>query len=454
MKHLYKVCTACLALACILLNLEAAAQSLRKMANRAIIPNAGGYWEYLPQNYNAAGNQRYPVLVYFHGDGDRGSGSSADLDKMVANALPYYLGQGGFPRSFTVNGETFEFIVIAPQYANKLNETETGSIIKYIKDNYRVDTNRIYLTGMSLGGGIVWEYAGSSLAAAKGLAGIIPICGYTLPLTSKADNIAAANLPVWATHNDGDPNVDVAATLDYIRLINNRRTPPTPLAKATIFQSNEHDAWTETYKTTFTESGVNVFQWALQYTRLEAVLPVTLTNYRIADASKQGVTITWSTGFEQHNQYFSIERSDDGITFKTIGRVTATNEANGSNYSFKDASPLTGDNYYRLSQTDLDGKLTYFTILRSTIDVQAGKLVLFPNPATTSITVGFNQPDKDRLTVKVLNQQGVQVQVLQFDKEAGYWQRTIPVGQLAKGQYFIQVKGAKADFTQSVIIGH
>jgi len=156
---------------------------------------------------------------------------------------------------------------------------------------------------------------------------------------------------------------------------------------------------------------------------------------------------------EQQNQYFSIERSADGIHFTVIGKVTATNLATGSNYTYKDGQPVRGNSYYRLSQTDLNGKTTYYSLLKTTIDINTGSLLVFPNPATTAVTIGFQHPDKDRLTVKLINQQGMVVQINQYNKETDYWQQSIPTSQLTAGQYYIQVKGSKAEYTQRLVIG-
>ena len=453
MKHLYKLCTACLLLACLLLDQRGFAQApTHRKKTTFVNSNCGGYWEYLPEGYNPASSQLYPVLIYLHGDGDRGSGSQTDLDLLLRNALPQYIQAGKFPNSFTAQGSTFKFIVISPQYKVKLTPAETESIITYVKNNYKIDPDRIYLTGMSLGGGITWEYAGSSASAAKRLAGIIPVCGYSQAYSYQTDNMGLADLPVWATHNDGDPNVSVEATNLYVSMINGSSHPPTPLARKTIFNVNTHDAWTQTYDPSWEENGKNVYEWALQYTRAEIALPVTLSNYKIVAAGKDGVTITWTTSWEHNNQFFSIERSEDGVHFSRIGQVAATNNVNGSNYSFNDAHPSVGNNFYRLSQTDLNGKTTTYSLLKATIEVQAGKLLLFPNPATDAITIGFNHPNKDRITVRLVNAQGVTVQVNQFNKEAGYWQQRIPTRQLAAGQYFVRVAGTTVDLTQTVMI--
>jgi hypothetical protein len=214
-----------------------------------------------------------------------------------------------------------------------------------------------------------------------------------------------------------------------------------------------HDAWTQTYNPNFKENGLNIYEWMLQYQRAESILPVTLTNYRIISAERQGVTIGWSTTAELNNQYFSIERSTDGESYTAIGKVNGTNLATGSNYTFTDSRPVTGNNFYRLAQTDMDGRTNYFGILKTVIDYgRESSLVLFPNPASRSITVGFNHPDKDRLLVKIINPQGLVMQVNQYNKETGYWQQQINVAHLSAGQYFVQVKGAVFESTQLLTI--
>lgn len=463
MKHLYTFCTACLLLACVLQNQQGIAQlptptHTPKTVN--INSNCGGYYEYLPQGYDAASTQRYPLIVYIHGDGDRGSGSQTDLAKLLTKALPKLIQDGQFPVSVTVNGQSFKFLVISPQL--KIWTTgpdaaaDVAAVIAYAKNHYKVDTNRVYLTGMSMGGGITWEYAGSNINAAHKLAAIVPICGASAPQSSVAQVIANGDVPVWATHNQADAAVPVNNTNGYVSYINSNPQPPTPLARKTIFTvappNDNHDAWTQTYNPSFEENSMNIYEWMLQFSREEVALPVTLTNYKIVSADKEAVTIGWSTTAEQHNQYFSIERSTDGVNFTAIGKVTATNLANGSNYTFRDERPATGNNFYRLSQTDLNGKTTYFSILKAIVDVNTGSLVIFPNPAGPSFTVGFNHPDKDRLTVKIIDQQGMVVQVNQYDKGAGYWQQSISTGRLAAGQYFVQVKGAVFESTQTLVV--
>lgn len=88
-------------------------------------------------------------------------------------------------------------------------------------------------------------------------------------------------------------------------------------------------------------------------------LPVTLTKFTVV---KQGTTalLQWQTAQEQNSKDFTIQRSNDGVKFTGIGSVAAAGNSNATlNYAFVDPSPVVGKNYYRLLQSDLDGKSSY-----------------------------------------------------------------------------------------------
>jgi hypothetical protein len=89
------------------------------------------------------------------------------------------------------------------------------------------------------------------------------------------------------------------------------------------------------------------------------VLPVTFIRY---DVQAQGNTamIQWTTAEEQNSRDFTVERSADGNRYAAIGSVAAAGNSNvPQTYSFTDDAPLSGKNYYRLKQSDLDGQFIY-----------------------------------------------------------------------------------------------
>jgi len=232
-----------------------------------MVPNSQGYYEYLPSGYNS-GSQTYPVLIFLHGMGELGNGNS-DLPSVLRNGPPKLISQGKFPSSFTVNGQSQSFIVISPQFIDWPSPTDVSGVIDYVVSHYRVNTQKIYLTGLSMGGGAVWEYAGDNNTYASRIAAIVPVAGASWPEPYRANIIAQAKLPVWATHNDQDPTVPTFYTNDYVTLIN--QDGGNPPARKSIFVSTSHDAWTKTYDPNYRESingvSMNVYEWMLQYSR-------------------------------------------------------------------------------------------------------------------------------------------------------------------------------------------
>lgn len=91
---------------------------------------------------------------------------------------------------------------------------------------------------------------------------------------------------------------------------------------------------------------------------LDAPLPVELGSFKSV-CTDPSVTLTWATASEQNNDYFAIERSYDGISFRSIGTVQgAGNASQNLSYTFVDAEPTTSTTYYRLRQTDYNGQFT------------------------------------------------------------------------------------------------
>jgi hypothetical protein len=119
------------------------------------------------------------------------------------------------------------------------------------------------------------------------------------------------------------------------------------------------------------------------------VLPVTLLYFKATEASAGTVQLTWSTAMESNNDHFTIERSADGIHYTVIATLPGRGDHNGPvDYSFIDHQPLPGQNFYRLIQTDRDGRekmLGVKTVMIQQIALRAG-----PNPAINAIEASFN----------------------------------------------------------------
>jgi hypothetical protein len=258
---------------------------------KSISPNTNAYYEYLPKGYSTADTTRYPLLIHIIGAGDLGNGTPSTITLLLRSGPVLEIKNGVFPDPITVNGKSYGMIVIDPQFMIQPTVADVDATINFAIANYKVDTTRMYLTGLSMGGGTTWLYAGTSLNDANRLAAIVPVCGDITPDLNRGRVIAASNLPVWATHNDQDPLVPDTYTLQEVAYIN-QPPAPVPPAMVTIFHNNTHDAWTATYSPTLSVNNMNIYQWMLQFTRLTStsnVVPV------VTAGPTQSITLPVST---------------------------------------------------------------------------------------------------------------------------------------------------------------
>lgn len=241
----------------------------------ALTGHCKGFYEYLPEGYFSDGNVKYPLLIFIHGAGELGSDSTA-LTNLLKNGPLKHVKNGSFPSSFSLNGKTYRFIIIAPQFTSGDSPCpdEMDKIIEYAKRNYRVDASRIYMTGLSFGGAVCWNYAGATPVYARKIAAMVPIGAYINESksafaidASKASSIASANVPIWSTHNKGDDHSPLVWITNAYKLLSNYRPSMNPVPKLTIFTADGHEGWTTTYDPSFKENGLNIYQWMLQFHR-------------------------------------------------------------------------------------------------------------------------------------------------------------------------------------------
>jgi hypothetical protein len=422
--------------------------------------NSHGFYEYLPAGYSSTGSQTYPLLIFLQGVGEHGNGVS-DLPRVLKNGTPFLISQGQFPTSFTVNGQTFSFVIITPQWVNTPSQVWLDSLIQYVTAHYKVDTNRIYLTGLSEGGALAWAYPGYSSAFAAKIAAILPVCGGYALSAAEAGTVASGNIAVFGTHNSDDSSVSDTFTIDNVKAINSASPPPPTTALDTIFPDpdhNGHNAWLVTYDPTINvfESRWNVYQWMLQNSKRATVntLPVTLTDYTAyVDPGGTSVDIEWTTTHEVNNHYFILQRSGDGSRFVNLDTIAATNPQNGGHsYDFRDDSPLAGNDFYRLEQVDINGATTLFGILEVTIESPSIRgLQLGPNPCSGTLNLHLVNTDFGSLLLNLRDLQGNLLRSWQFDKQDTTWDQSIDMGGLPAGTYLLQVGGKRTGFVRILV---
>ncbi|MEZ4830319.1 MAG: T9SS type A sorting domain-containing protein [Bacteroidia bacterium] len=114
------------------------------------------------------------------------------------------------------------------------------------------------------------------------------------------------------------------------------------------------------------------------------------------------VHLNWATGYEMNNDYFTIERAHDGISFTSLANVKgAGNASTTSNYSFTDSQPLTGKATYRIRQTDLDGSFSYSQKVEVSLDAGISAFNVYPNPLTAGAELNLSFYMKEDLPVGI-----------------------------------------------------
>lgn len=178
----------------------------------------------VPDDYATSSGKRYPLVIFLHGSGERGS----DLEKVKVHGPP----------KLVAAGRKFSFILVAPQCPDgrSWDPDELNALLNSIERQYRVDRDREYLTGISMGGYGTWALA---TAQPKRFAAIAPICGggdvTRAPLIAK--------VPTWVCHGDKDPSVPFQRSVDMVAALESAGGHPT----FTRVEGGYHDVWTQFY---------------------------------------------------------------------------------------------------------------------------------------------------------------------------------------------------------------
>jgi predicted peptidase len=209
------------------------------------------YLYHLPREYQAGGAKRWPLMLFLHGAGERGT----DV-QLVAIHGPMHL---------VKQGTNFPFIVVAPLCPNG-ERWQNDSLLKLLDTvtaRFAVDPNRIYLTGLSMGGYGTWNLG---VSYPERFAAIAPICGGGLVLDvllsgyGKPSNPLQA-LPIWAFHGAKDSVVPLE---ESERMISAMKRTGAKDVKLTVYPEADHNSWTVTY------DNPEFYQWLLSHSLTDA----------------------------------------------------------------------------------------------------------------------------------------------------------------------------------------
>jgi hypothetical protein len=152
------------------------------------------------------------------------------------------------------------------------------------------------------------------------------------------------------------------------------------------------------------------------------------------------VIVTWSTGSEINNDFFSTEKTIDGITFTTVGTTKgAGNSTITHNYRMADHHPFSGISYYRVKQTDFDGNVSYSRLAAVNFHSKTGEVKFFPNPVTDNLYIVFPISDKSTYIVRIFDLKGSEVISPITSSVHKDNLLFIDVSRIASGMYTVQV---------------
>jgi predicted esterase len=199
------------------------------------------YVIFVPPQYNIDETHRWPVIVFLHGSGECGN----DGFKQTTIGLPVYISR---------RPAQFPFITLMPQahqmWFRGKEAIAIWAMMEELNREFRIDPDRVYLTGLSMGGFAAWE-----------LASLRPdIFAATVPVCGKAPNDFLGNilnLPVWAFHGSLDKNVPVSGSREAVNVLKRLGASP----QFTEYRDLEHNCWDRAY------GSPNLYSWMLQQRR-------------------------------------------------------------------------------------------------------------------------------------------------------------------------------------------
>jgi predicted peptidase len=205
------------------------------------------YLLYLPKGYEAKSDKKWPLILFLHGAGERGT----NVWKVATHG----------PVKHVTPETDFPFIVVSPQCleGRVWSNEPLMALLDDIMRTYPVDKSRVYLTGLSMGGYGTWSLG---LEHPERFAAIAPICGggeWVKALLGSRDNPEAfKSLPIWAFHGAKDDTVPLSESQ---RMVDTVKKLGVKEVKLTVYPEANHNSWTETYK------NPELYQWFLQHER-------------------------------------------------------------------------------------------------------------------------------------------------------------------------------------------
>src|SRR5574344_567239 len=201
-----------------------------------------------PKQYEIDTNKAWPIILFLHSMAERGE----NIQLIMNNSN----GEGNGIATYALTNNQFQFITISPlcpkdSYWPIIDE-RLNQLLNNITKKYRINLNKIYLTGISMGGMGVWSLA---MKYPDWFAAIAPISGgiYFPPMIENVK--ALRNIPVWAFHDRNDPEIPISKEEDTIKRLQDDGN----IVKYTVSETGKHYIHEDVYK-----KG-DLFKWFLEY---------------------------------------------------------------------------------------------------------------------------------------------------------------------------------------------
>jgi hypothetical protein len=327
-----------------------------------VSPAGTKFFLYTPPGYLSSTNT-FPLLLSLHSKGEVGD----DLSELTSNnpeQMPcrlIYLNK--WPQDLP-------FIVLTPQLRPEAGIPDAvwgpqwpaeyiDEVVRYVTANFRVDTQRIYVTGISKGGIGTWMYAS---AFPEKVAAMIPISGRS-DLTWAC---AVKNIPTWVFHGDGDQTVIPKYSIDMVNAIKACQPPGTYKPRLNILNVRNHNAWNEVYNGT---SGYKIYEWLLTFRKND------LTNKKPYVNAGPDLRIKLrNERFYIAGDFFDSDGTVASVTWKqTAGSPLTLSETTSNLLAL--SGLRTGTFQFQLSVTDDDGAQSTDTIVLEITDGSTGPAV-------------------------------------------------------------------------------
>ncbi|MGB0840034.1 MAG: T9SS type A sorting domain-containing protein, partial [Chitinophagales bacterium] len=183
-------------------------------------------------------------------------------------------------------------------------------------------------------------------------------------------------------------------------------------------------------------------------------VPIELIDF-VGEVQREGNMLEWFTATELNNNYYTLQRSIDGINFETITTVDAAGTTtNTSSYDYLDRNAPAGLSYYRLLQTDFDGTTTDAGLVKLTRTGITGLAINFvgPIPAKETVSVTFDTDEDEVVTLQIFNMAGQAVYTQTIDAQNGLNTMSIELGnQFSAGVYLIQLNDGETNVQERMI---